>query len=73
MQVPFLAPGDPLEKEMATHSRILALRFPWTEEPGGLQSIALQGTGHDGNNLAHTPALWVDSLPLSHQGILTLN
>ena len=29
---------DPLEKEMATHSRILAWRIPWTEEPGGLQS-----------------------------------
>ena len=28
---------DPLEKEMATHSRILAWRIPWTEEPGGLQ------------------------------------
>ena len=30
---------DPLEKEMATHSRILAWRIPWTEEPGGLQSM----------------------------------
>ena len=30
---------DPLEKEMATHSSILAWRFPWTEEPGGLQSV----------------------------------
>ena len=30
---------DPLEKEMATHSSILAWRIPWTEEPGGLQSI----------------------------------
>ena len=30
---------DPLEKEMATHSRILAWEIPWTEEPGGLQSI----------------------------------
>ena len=33
---------DPLEKEMATHSSILAWRIPWTEEPGGLQSTALQ-------------------------------
>ena len=33
---------DPLEKEMATHSSILARRIPWTEEPGGLQSIGLQ-------------------------------
>ena len=30
---------DPLEKEMATHSRILSWRIPWTEKPGGLQSI----------------------------------
>ena len=36
-----------LEKEMATHSSILAWRFPWTEEPGRLQAIALQRAGHD--------------------------
>ena len=35
---------DPLEKGMATHSRILAWRIPWTEEPGGLQSMRLQDT-----------------------------
>ena len=34
-----LGQEDPLEKEMATHSSILAWRIPWTEEPGGLQSI----------------------------------
>ena len=38
---------DPLEKEMATHSRILAWRIPWTEEPGGLQSMWSQRVGHD--------------------------
>ena len=38
---------DPLEKEMATHSSILAWRIPWTEEPGGLQSTGLQTVGHD--------------------------
>ena len=38
---------DPLEKEMATHSSILAWKIPWTEEPGGLQSIGLQRVGHD--------------------------
>ena len=38
---------DPLEKEMATHSSILAWRIPWTEEPGGLQSMGLQRVGHD--------------------------
>ena len=38
---------DPLEKEMATHSSILAWRIPWTEEPGGLQSTRSQRVGHD--------------------------
>ena len=38
---------DPLEKEMATHSIILAWRIPWTEEPGGLQSMGLQRAGHN--------------------------
>ena len=38
---------DSLEKEMATHSSILALRIPWTEEPGGLQSMGSQRVGHD--------------------------
>ena len=38
---------DPLEKEMATHCSILAWRIPWTEEPGGLQSLGLQRVGHD--------------------------
>ena len=36
-----------LEKEMATHSSILAWRIPWMEEPGGLQSTGLQRVGHD--------------------------
>ena len=38
---------DPLEEEMATHSSILAWRIPWTEEPGGLQSMGLQRVGHN--------------------------
>ena len=38
---------DPLEKEMATHSSILAWRTPWTEEPGGLQCIGLLKVGHN--------------------------
>ena len=37
---------DPLEKEMATHSSILAWRIPWTEEPGEPQSMKLQRFGH---------------------------
>ena len=39
--------GKPLEEGMATHSRILAWRIPWTEEPGGLQSMGSQRVGHD--------------------------
>ena len=39
--------GDPLEKEMATHSNILVSEIPWTEEPGGLQSKASQSVGYD--------------------------
>ena len=38
---------DPLEEGMATHSSILAWRIPWTEEPGGLQSMGSQTVGHD--------------------------
>ena len=38
---------DPSEKGMATHSSILAWRIPWTEEPGGLQSVGSQRGGHD--------------------------
>ena len=38
-QVRFLSWEDPLEKEIATHSSILAWRIPWTEEPGGLQTM----------------------------------
>ena len=36
-----------LEKEMATHSSVLAWRIPWTEKPGRLQSMRLHGVGHD--------------------------
>ena len=36
-----------LEKELATHSSTLAWEVPWTEEPGGLQSMGLQRVGHD--------------------------
>ena len=53
MRVQSLGQEDPLEKGMATHSSILAWRIPWTEEPGGLQSIGLQRVGHYGSNSAH--------------------
>ena len=46
-QVQSLRKEDPLEKEMATHSSILAWEIPWTEEPGRLQSVESQRVGHD--------------------------
>ena len=47
MRVQSLGQKDPLEEGMATHSGILAWRIPWTEEPGGLQSMGSQRVGHD--------------------------
>ena len=58
MRVRSLGWEDPLEKGIATHSSILAWRIPWTEKPGGLQSMGQQGVDH---NLATEPAhtvLW---------------
>ena len=46
-QVRSLGHEDPLEKGMATHSSILAWKIPWTEEPGGLQSMGPQRVGHN--------------------------
>ena len=46
-QVQFLGWEEPLEKEMATHSRTLAWKIPWTEEPDRLQSMGLQRVRHD--------------------------
>ena len=47
MQVRSLGQEDPLEERMATYSSILAWRVPWTEKPGGLQSIGSQRVEHD--------------------------
>ena len=47
MLVRSLSREDPLEKGMATHSSILAWRIPWTEEPGGLQSLGSHRVGHN--------------------------
>ena len=52
MQVGALSQEDPLEGEMATHSRILAWIIPRTEEPGRLQSTGLQRVGHNLSDLA---------------------
>ena len=45
--VRFLSQEDPREKEMATHSSILAWKIPWKEESGRLQSMGLERVGHD--------------------------
>ena len=47
MQIPSLGWEDPLEQDMATRFSILAREIPWTEKPGGLQSMGLQRVGHD--------------------------
>ena len=54
MQLQSLGWEDLLEEGMATHSSTLAWRIPWTEEPGGLQSMGSQRIRHDRSNLAHT-------------------
>ena len=46
-QVQSLGREDPLEKEMATHSSTLAWEIPWSEDPGGLQSVVSQRVGHN--------------------------
>ena len=57
---------DPLEKGMATHSSILAWKSPWTEKPGGLQSVGGQRVRHDP---ATNPSL--PPLPVSGGGYIT--
>ena len=47
IQVRSLGQEDPLEKEMAIHSSVLAWKIPWTEESGGLQCMGSQRVGHD--------------------------
>ena len=46
-QVQVLGQEESLEKEMATHSSIIAWEIPWIEEPGGLQSMGSESVGHD--------------------------
>ena len=58
-QVGSLGREESLEKGMATHSTILAWRIPWTEEPGGLQSMGHR-VGHDLATNTHTP--WLTTL-----------
>ena len=54
-QVQSLGQEDPLEEEMATYSSIVAWRIPWSEEPGGLESMGSQRVGHNlATEYAHT-------------------
>ena len=55
---------DLLEKEMATHSSILAWQIPWTEELGGLESMESQSTGHNGATKQNNKARLENSLAM---------
>ena len=55
-----LAWEDPLEKEMATHSSMLAWEIPWTEEPGGLQSMVSQKSWTRLSNYTTTTNIWTN-------------
>ena len=57
-RVQSLSQEDTQEKEMATHSSILAWKIPWTEEPGGLQFMGSQRVGHDSAITPEMP-IWV--------------
>jgi len=61
---------DPLEKEMATHSSVLAWRIPWTEEPRGLQSTGSQRVGHNwATNTTHIHTRHVQGIRSSCVGV----
>ena len=63
---------DPLKKKLATHSSILAWRIPWTEEPGGLQSMGSQRVGHDWSDWAHPVSFcWQPELGHGHFGCVS--
>ena len=70
-QVQSLCWDDPLEKRMVIYSSILAWRIPWTEEPGGLQSMGLQRVRHDWSDLTYSFTL-TNSLTHSHSLAHTL-
>ena len=66
MWVQTLGWEDPLEKEMATHSSTLAWRIPWTEEPGGLQSLGLWSWTQLSKHLLKRPCQFSSVRLLSH-------
>ena len=57
---------DPLEKRLATHSSIFVWRIPWTEEPGGLQSMGSQKVGHNWATNTFTFRLHIHTLSILH-------
>ena len=61
-RVQSLSLEDTLEKGMAIHSRILAWKIPWTEEPGRLLSMGLKRVGHDFNNSSKYIIIWVTAV-----------
>ena len=67
-QVQSLGLQDPLEKEMATHSRILAWKIPWTEEPGRLQSMGSQRVRHDVETKQQQHLLQLKDIKQDEQG-----
>ena len=71
MWVQSLGQEGPLEKEMATHSSVLAWRIPWTEEPGGLQSMGSQRVGPDKNDFTYLMP-FPGSFPSSTQAVAHL-
>ena len=65
-----LGQEDPLEKEMATHSSLVAWRIPWTEEPGRLQSMGSQRVRHDRATNTHTRKVHVAATEVSYKIVL---
>ena len=65
-QVQFLSQEDPLEEEMATHSSILARKIPWTEEPGGLQSMGCKDSDTTERLSTHTVLIHFPILKFRH-------
>ena len=69
MQVQSLVWEDPLEQEIATHSRILARKIPWTKEPGGLQSTGSQRVRYE-QVTKHKPRELRDDIVIIHQSFV---
>ena len=61
---------DVMEKEMATHSSILAWRIPWTEKPGRLQSMGSQRVGHDWVTSLHFPGIYQSNQKLADHSVI---